>query len=186
MDMYKIICPYCDCEHVPRDYEEGFQAVVCFECNKPFVNQTTMTPVFHSFCVVGFERKAQLPTPEEIEEDAKYYAEHPEELADIIGNSAAAKTAEKGQDEQPIRKVLPNHTGTSYLCDGDFVEIKYCSNKAVRTTWADLYGLLEEEERNKAILALLGPEGNEPKRTGVSHFLYALEAGLIPEAPVED
>lgn len=55
MDLYNIICPYCQAVHHPRDYEEGYQAVLCMECNKPFVNQTTMTPVFHSFAVVGFE-----------------------------------------------------------------------------------------------------------------------------------
>jgi hypothetical protein len=30
--------------------------------------------------VIKLEYEAAIPTPEEIEEDAKYYAEHPEEL----------------------------------------------------------------------------------------------------------
>ena len=95
---YLIVCPYCDHAIKVMDYEEGYQAVVCTVCNKPFVNQTTMTPVFHSFALVGVESEKLLPTMEEIEEDAKYYAEHPEELDEISESMKQPLTDEQVND----------------------------------------------------------------------------------------
>lgn len=76
MDMYIIFCPYCGAAHNPHNYyADGYHAIVCDECNKPFVNQTTMTPVFVSYALVGVGLEA--PTPEEIEKDIQ---EDPEEI----------------------------------------------------------------------------------------------------------
>lgn len=285
-------CPYdCGWAEQIEDTKEGFKLLICPQCGKPWVLETTVVPfhqarrvegfgiqhngvgptiVYHHLpqhdevdnCVAKitealekagmatndyhglrsisaeFKTKASHPTPEEIEEAMSKLEPIPVEillsLADIPeedqlppaddklkcskcgfvfedhgiapegvcpvcfldedsvkglpekGNNASAEITEEGQGTRAVRTPLPTHTGVSYLCDGDHVEIKYKSNRAVRTSWADLYGLLEEEERSKAIMTLLGPDGNEPKRTGVSHFLSALEQGLIPEAPAPE
>jgi len=64
MDMYNIFCPYCGNAHDPHNYYvDGFQVIVCDGCSKPFVNQTTTTPVFHSFALVGFEEMPVYPHP---------------------------------------------------------------------------------------------------------------------------
>lgn len=64
MDLYNIFCPYCGNAHDPHNYYvDGFQVIVCDGCSKPFVNQTTTTPVFHSFALVGFEEMPVYPHP---------------------------------------------------------------------------------------------------------------------------
>ena len=176
MDLYNIICPYCQAVHHPRDYDEGYQAVVCFGCNKPFVNQTTMTPVFHSFALVGFDSpkvhdvdeyyRDDIPTQEEIEEDAKYYAEHPEELA---------------VDPEPLPEYqpVPDSPNTVYRLDGDYVDVKYKKSTPVKTTWADIHMLCEEEKPTPLIVELLGEEANTNKVAAVNAFVRAVKAGKV-------
>jgi len=87
MDLYKIICPYCDFQNIASEYVEGYQAAMCGRCAQPFVILTKMSPQFTSLRVVGFvDVPSRIPTLEEIEEDAKYYAKHPEELDAIECN----------------------------------------------------------------------------------------------------
>jgi hypothetical protein len=87
MDIYKLTCPYCDYANLVMDYEEGYTAIECRQCGQPFLNLTKMVPQFTSLRVVGFvDVPSRIPTLEEIEEDAKYYAKHPEELDAIECN----------------------------------------------------------------------------------------------------
>lgn len=105
MDLYRIICPYCQCAHIPAAvdgiYEDGYQAVVCVECGKPFVNQTTMTPVFVSYALVGVGQ--ETPTQEEVEQDI---AEDPEELDEITESMKQPLTDETINDVRKWANVL--------------------------------------------------------------------------------
>lgn len=66
-------------------------------------------------------------------------------------------------------KPLITNTKVLYRCDPEYVDIKYCQNAHVRTSWADIYSIIEEveEDRRPIIASLLGAEGNKPKVTGV-------------------
>jgi len=103
---YSIVCPYCSHAIKVMDYEEGYQAVVCTACNLPFMNKTTMSPVFCSFALVGVESERTLPTVEETEEDAKYYAEHPEEFDEISESMKIPLTDETINDVRKWANVL--------------------------------------------------------------------------------
>lgn len=194
MDLYRIICPYCQCAHIPAAldgiYEEGYQAVVCMECGKPFVNQTTMTPVFVSYALVGVGQ--ETPTPEEVEQDI---AEDPEEILCVdcgkpaVPNSAFRLCAECAEDE-PESQQLPISTNSVFMqcplsknvtCrfDGEYVDIKYGKSKPVRTTLADIYMLCEEENPTSTIKELLGERANTNNVAAVNAFVRAVKNGLI-------
>ena len=173
MDLYRIICPYCHVVHDPREYyADGFHAIVCRGCNKPFVNQTTMTPVFVSFALVGVESERKLPTMEEIEEDAKYYAEHPEELEETENQPLPIST-------NSVFRQCPMSKNTTYRLDGDHVEVKYKKSIPVITTRSDIHLLCEEDNPTSSIKELLGPDANTNKVAALNAVVRAVKAGLI-------
>ena len=194
MDLYRIICPYCQCAHIPTAldgiYEEGYQAVVCMECGKPFVNQTTMTPVFVSYALVGVGQ--EMPTQEEVAQDI---AEDPEEILCVdcgkpaVPNSAfrlCAECAEDGPENQPLPistnsvfRQCPMSKNTTYRLDGDHVEVKYKKSTPVRTTKSDIYMLCKEENPTSSIKELLGPDANTNKVAALNTVVRAVKAGLI-------
>lgn len=153
---YSIVCPYCSHAIKVMDYEEGYQAVVCTVCNKPFVNQTTMTPVFHSFALVGFDS----PKVHDVDE---YYRD--DEPKQVTANSAFLKC--------PLSK------NALYRLDGDHIEVKYIKGTAIRTTWSDVYMMCEEENPTATIKELLGERANTNNVAAVNAFVRAVKGGLI-------
>ena len=106
-DVFSISCPY-NCGH-SHDISAvaGFQLITCDKCGKPWVMETHYVPLMQARTVDGFGRCApKYPTPEEIEEDAKYYAEHPEELDEITESMKQPLTDETINDVRKWANVL--------------------------------------------------------------------------------
>ena len=205
MNLYEIICPYCSHKIKVLDYEEGYQAIVCTECDQPFLNHTKMVPEFQSYAVVGCSygriyktsvEAPTLPTPKEIEEDAKYYKENafvraikedPEEILCVD----CGKPADTGSPFQMCTdrvdeefRCLPTNTRVSYRIDGEYVYLKYTGKSLVKTTLADIWTLLEESKETKNITPvieqMLGDvNGITHKRASINAFVAAVRDGVI-------
>ena len=189
---YSIVCPYCSHAIKVMDYEEGYQAVVCTACNLPFMNKTTMSPVFRSFALVGVESERTLPTMEEIKEAIH---EDPEQILCVdcgklaVPGSAFRLCAECAEDE-PENQPLPISTNsvflqcpmsknTTYRLDGDHVEVKYKKSTPVTTTRSDIHMLCEEDNPTSSIKELLGPDANTNKVAALNAVVRAVKAGLV-------
>ena len=72
-------CPY-NCGFVYDIYDplEGRRLLECPECGKPWILEVSYIPFIERRKVEGYSE--HIPTEHEIEEDAKYFSEHPEEL----------------------------------------------------------------------------------------------------------
>jgi len=189
---YSIVCPYCSHAIKVMDYEEGYQAVVCTACNLPFMNKTTMSPVFRSFALVGVESERTLPTMEEIEEAIR---EDPEQLFCVdcgkpaVPGSAFRLCAECADDEpenqqlpistNPVFRQCPMSKNTTYRLDGDYVEVKYKKRIPVTTTRSDIHLLCEEDNPTSSIKELLGADANTNKVAALNAVVRAVNAGLI-------
>lgn len=257
MNLYKIICPYCEFPNITPEYVEGYQAAVCRQCGQPFLNLTEMVPQFTSLRVVGFvDVCSKIPSLEEIEEDAKYYAKHPEELDATIcndciecngaeqtspsceqnskdvnksddklnkcskcglayedhgittgvcpvcfldedstkgnaGNTDDASTNNIQQSSNEFRP-LSNNFHVSYRCDGDYVDLRYNGACNTRTSWADIYTLVEElhesDNISPSIKLLIGDKvGSINARVAcINAFVHAVSEGTISEASALD
>lgn len=187
---YSIICPYCSHAIKVMDYEEGYTAMVCTECNRPFVKQTTMTPVFVSYALVGVGQEA--PTLEEVAQDID---EDPEQILCVdcgkpaVPGSAFRLCAECADDEPENRHVpistnsvflkCPNAPNSFYRLDGDYVEVKYKKGASIRTTWSDIHMLCEEENPTPTIKELLGERANTNNVAALNAFVRAVKNGLV-------
>lgn len=87
-------------------------------------------------------------------------------------------------------QLLSNNTHVSYRCDGDYVDLRYNGQSNVRTSWADIYTLVEElnESNNisSSILQLLdGVKTVKVKAASINAFVQAVQAGIVTEACTE-
>ena len=186
MDMYRIICPYCQHAHCPNHYDVGFEAMVCQSCEQPFVNSVVLEPVFHSFALVGIEHPT-LPTPEEIEQDIK---EDPEEILCVECGKPVAPGSSWRLCEQclcptpPLDSMpwlpCPASPNCKYRHDGEYVEMKYSKGGSVKTTWSDIHMLCEEDNPTTTIKTLLGTN-NSNKVAAVNAFVRAVKEGKVSE-----
>lgn len=162
---------------------EGFQLMTCPRCQKPWVMQTTMVPFVQVRTVEGYGiTTATLPTPEEIEEDAKYYKEHPEELAsvqDIEDTIPTEQTETSSLDTMPWLSC-PGSPRCKYRHDGEYVEMKYIRSKPMKTTWIDIHMLCEEEHPTASIKELIGTD-NSKMVAAVNAFVRAVKRGKVSE-----
>lgn len=235
-------CPY-NCGFVYDIYDplEGRRLLECPECGKPWILEVSYIPFIERRKVEGYSE--HIPTEHEIEEDAKYFSEHPEELEsgqntttneqnieeseqkpdnqnmcskcgfvfedhniapegicpvcslddDSVkrlsdeGNIAAAEIAEKGNscllDPEAFQDLTIN-THVSYRISGEYVDLKYNSGFAIRTSLADIYGLVEElgesENITPSIKQLLGDVTSRQQKTAsINAFVRAVAAGEV-------
>ena len=153
MDLYKIICPYCQHVRLPTGYEkEGYEAVICDECGQPYVNQTTWTTVYHSLALVAFDLECKNPVKETATESTlKYMPWLP----------------------------TPYNKNCSYRISGDYVEVKYRNGRHITTTLADVYMLCEEKNTTAIIKEMLRGSGNTRNVAAVNAFVKAVRNGQV-------
>lgn len=75
-----IPCRYCQTYNTVTVKFEGHELITCKECQRPFVVHLRFIPEFKVLGIEGYAEGPVIPTHEEIEEDAKCFAEHPGEL----------------------------------------------------------------------------------------------------------
>ena len=89
-------------------------------------------------------------------------------------------------------QILSNNTHVSYRCDGDYVDLRYNGACNTRTSWADIYTLVEEmnesDNISPSIKQLLGEKvGSMNARVAcINAFVQAVSEGTISEASAPD
>lgn len=254
--VYLISCPYgCGCAHDCIEYKAGRIIIECPRCNNPWVLESKQLISHNAKRIEGYSVSKEIPTPEEIEEDGKYYAEPPDEYSATICNdciecnSAEQTSTSCEQNSKDVNKSddklnkcskcglayedhgitdgvcpvcfldedstkgnagntdeastnnkqnsnefrpLSNNFHVSYRCDGDYVDLRYNGACNTRTSWADIYTLVEElaesDNISPSIKQLLGEKvGSMNARVAcINAFVHAVSEGTISEASAPD
>lgn len=128
MSTTPVPCRYCKTYNTVNVKYEGYELIHCTECQRPFVVHLRLIPEFKVLGVEGCADIPTIPSPKEIEDDAKYYSEHPEELEETICNDAEQTPVSCEQNTDGMNKcskcglAYEDHGITNGICPVCFLD----------------------------------------------------------------
>lgn len=169
------LCPDCR----TTKFIASLPSRTCFKCGQKFNSENPCKWKGEIHCDDCFEvvsREEDERKRPGSEQNTHVQSQNPSE------NEQNAGSAEQ---RAPRWKQTPGSSSGKYRClDDEFVELAYGSCSPIKTSWSEIWSLLDSRGSiAKEIESLLGDTISSNRVTAVRVFVKAVRAGKIPEAP---